>query len=241
MKQISGYIAALFLVCASCVIGFSPHNGLPSWALNPGITDPHGSLGLRDVQPSYQKLVHEIAQICGLSTDNLYAKERQGGDGVYAMAVRHGNTNIVYLNQRLLENCSEDEKQFLVGHEIAHLLCQHETYPIPIVAGLTGGVAALVPHVSLRRGIAVGVACSLIAAWCNRRNEFEADKISAQKVQGALEGGIQFFQHRIAAGSDRCSWYGYCRRVQFHPSYQARLEQLISLSQANQISVQSYP
>lgn len=70
---------------------------------------------------SLNKIVNDCAKIMGIKRPRVFV---QASDGMNAFTVNMADP-IVVLSSAMVQNCTDDELRFVVGHEFGHIKCSH--------------------------------------------------------------------------------------------------------------------
>lgn len=139
--------------------------------------------------PELDTLLKEACRVLEIDTPpELYVQSNTQANA-YTTAFSKGKTPIVVVTSALVDRCTPQELQSILGHELGHLKCEHSFY-------LTlGGLATAPLRVALPFGIGGNVADSVLQDW-RLAAEYSCDRAAllvAQDVQVVTSAMLKLF------------------------------------------------
>jgi uncharacterized tellurite resistance protein B-like protein len=133
--------------------------------------------------PAMAPVVYRIAEKCrrfiGLTTDLEFYVYQDSRFNASVYPSRNGRINIL-LTSSLLENFTEGEMEFVIGHEIGHFLLRHYDFPVAQILYEGGGQLSALQAMKLY-------------SW-KRNAEVSADRIGFLLCQDFVAAGRAFFK-----------------------------------------------
>ncbi len=206
-------------------------------------------LGYTEVSPENEQFIRDIQKEIGLENQRIRIKRMSklatrlfGRENAFATL---GNN--LFISEDWFNTLSQEEKRFLVGHELAHLKKRHplKMYGINIGRLLLSICIAealkkrlsstgLIPNM-LREGLLVlnNLILLLDICYLSRKCEYEADDIAARELNNP-DGGIVFFERLIKEVRDPESRFAikrifsrlYKKLFSTHPEFEERIDHM---------------
>lgn len=199
--------------------------------------------GTEPLEPEHEAFIRGIIQELGITKKIIIRKMSRLGIALY----RRKNAcalfdRYLFVGESFFKELSEEEKRFLIGHELAHLMRNHILirsvvfFSLLFISGIISAALALKLQSTYRLSRTTSIITGILAfAFFNRignignmmlsrHQEKEADFISVSRLQSS-QGGITFLTKASAHDPyDYSKWS--TRLLASHPSPQERIQLL---------------